>query len=354
MTNNKPTIGLQARVIPTLLLDGARFVKTQRFAQPTYVGDPVNVLSIFNDFEVDEIVLLDIGAAARRAPIQFEYLAQLASEAFVPLAYGGRVTSTADAEELVRIGFEKVIVNTGLVEAPDEVRRMIDAMGAQAVVGSVDVRSEGTGYRVFTRSGRTDSGLELDAWLDLARGVGVGEVLVTSIDREGMRVGLDLHLTKHVADSLDVPVIAHGGAGTRDHLAEPILVSGAQAVAAGSQFVMQGGRESILINYPAPDELRTLFGRELAKPDEGVAPADQRYLVPGREVGGLKMCARCIITSDVPRAGLESSNVCYYCGLHDSLDAQYPLGAKSQAALDVVPRQVVQSADRWDLADGRV
>ena len=340
----EPQAGLQTRVIPALLLDGERFVKTMRFGDPVYVGDPVNVLSIFNDFEVDEIVLLDIGAAARRSPIQMEYLKRLTSEAFVPLAYGGRVTTSAEAEELVRIGFEKVIVNTALVESPDEVRRMVEVLGAQAVVGSVDVRSDGTGYRVYTRSGAVDTGLDLDGWLAVARDVGVGEVLVTSIDREGTRAGLDLHLTKHVVDALNVPVIAHGGAGSREQLAEAILVAGAEAVAAGSQFVMQGGRDSILINYPTTTELASLFGREITELDVGAATPDPRYSVPGRDIAGLKMCVRCIITSDVPRSGLDESDVCYYCGLHDSLDAQYPIGPESLAALEAFAERIKREA----------
>lgn len=339
-----PVVGLQTRVIPALLLDGDRFVKTIRFRDPVYVGDPVNVLSIFNDFEVDEIALLDIGAAARRSSIQTEYLKRLTSEAFVPLAYGGRVSRLSDAEELIRIGFEKVIVNTALIESPDEVRRMVDVLGAQAIVGSVDARSDGTGYRVYSRSATVDTGLDLDGWLAIARDVGVGEVLVTSIDREGTRVGLDLHLTKHVVDALEVPVIAHGGAGSREQLAEPILVAGAQAVAAGSQFVMQGSRESILINYPTPGSLASLFGREIVGFDEDVAASDQRYLVPGRDVSGLKMCTRCIITSDVPRSALEDSDVCYYCGLHDSLDSQYPIGPESEAALHAFADRIKKDA----------
>lgn len=339
-----PRVGLQSRVIPVLLLEGDRFVKTIRFSDPVYVGDPVNVLSIFNDFEVDEIALLDIGAAARRTPIQTEYLKRLTTEAFVPLAYGGRVSTLAEAEELIRIGFEKLIVNTALIESPDEVRRMVDVLGAQAIVGSVDTRSEGTGYRVYSRSGTVDTGLDLDAWLSLARDVGVGEVLVTSIDREGTRVGLDLHLTKHVADALDVPVIAHGGAGSREQLAEPIVVAGAEAVAAGSQFVMQGGRESILINYPTPTALASLFGREIVGADADGTASDPRYLVPGRDVSGLKMCRRCIITSDVPRSALVDSDVCYYCGLHDSLDAQYPIGPESRAALQAFADRLKRDA----------
>ncbi|MCC7127457.1 MAG: imidazole glycerol phosphate synthase subunit HisF [Microbacteriaceae bacterium] len=325
------------------MLEEDRFVKTIRFGSPKYVGDPVNVLSIFNDFEVDEIVLIDIGAAARRYPLQFKLLERLASEAFVPLAYGGGVSTLADAEELVRIGFEKIIVNTTLIEHPEEVRRMVEALGAQAIVGGVDLRAQATGYEVFTRGGSTSAGLDLHGWTSLATEVGVGEVLATSIDREGTRVGIDLHLTKQVVDSMAVPVIAHGGAGTRQMLVDPIEVAGAQAVAAGSQFVMQGSRDSVLINYPTPSELAELFGRHL-----GTAPTesggDPRYLVPGRDLTNTKMCRRCIITSDVPRSGLEESEVCFYCNLHDSLDAQYPIGAESLAALTAFAERVKHDA----------
>lgn len=335
--------GVQSRVIPALLLDGDRFVKTIRFEDPKYVGDPVNVLSIFNNFEVDELVLLDIGAAARRYPIQFELLQRLTSEAFVPLAYGGGVQTLADAEELVRIGFEKVIINTALVEHPDEVRRMVDALGAQAIIGALDVRANTSGYDIFTHSGDTSAAMGIDAWIACAKEVGVGEVLVTSIDREGTRVGIDLHLTKHVADALDVPVVAHGGAGSRQMLVDPIEVAGAQAVAAGSQFVMQGSRDSVLINYPTPHELADLFGRHLGAAATERA-GDPRYLVPGRDLSGTKMCQRCIITSDVPRARLEDSDVCFYCGLHDSLDAQYRLGAASDAALSAFAERIKREA----------
>ena len=335
--------GLESRVIPVLLLDGDRFVKTIRFDDPKYVGDPVNVLSIFNDFEVDEIVLLDIGAATRRYPIQFELLERLASEAFVPLAYGGGVSTLTEAERLVRTGFEKVVVNTSLIESPDEVRRMVESLGAQAIVGAVDVRAHATGYGVFTRSGATSPGLDLEAWIALAQDVGVGEVLVTSIDREGTRVGVDLHLTKHVADAMSVPVIAHGGAGSRQMLVDPIEIAGAQAVAAGSQFVMQSSRDSVLINYPTPQELSVLFGRGLGMlPTESTD--DSRYLVPGRDLSNTKMCRRCIITSDVPRAALEDSDVCFYCSLHDSLDAQYPIGPGSLAALAAFAERIKRDA----------
>ena len=326
---------LQSRVIPVLLLDGERFVKTRQFADPRYIGDPVNVLSIFNDLEVDEIMLLDIGAAERRGGLQHELLARLTTECFVPLAYGGGVRTVAEAEALIRAGFEKIVVNTLLVEDPDEVRAMVASLGSQAVIGAVDVRLVDGTYRVATRGGRDEAELSLDEWTDLASQVGVGEVLVTSIDREGTRLGIDLGLVHHVTVRVDMPVIAHGGAGTRAQLAEPIQLAEASAVAAGTQFVMQGGRDSILINYPSPAELARLFERSIGPGRSEVEErVDPRYEIPGRDLSATTMCERCLITSDVPGSRLDESPICYYCGLHDELDAQYPIGPASTAALE--------------------
>jgi imidazoleglycerol phosphate synthase cyclase subunit len=326
---------VRPRVIPALLLSDGRFVKTERFADPRYVGDPVNVLSIFNDLEVDEMMLLDIDAARRHGGIQFDFLATLTSECFVPLAYGGGVSDVAQAEMLIRVGFEKVVFNTALLEDPETVASTVRSLGSQAVIGAVDVRLVDGEYRVYGRSGETASDLSLVAWCDLATEIGVGEVFVTSIDREGTRSGIDLDLVRHVTTRVDVPVIAHGGAGTRSQLAEPIRSADASAVAAGSQFVMQSGRESILINYPTSTELAGLFsyassGVGRAEAEERV---DSRYEIPGRDLSATVMCTRCLITSDVPRSRLNESPICYYCGLHDELDRQYPIGEVSTAAL---------------------
>ncbi|MBC7593434.1 MAG: imidazole glycerol phosphate synthase subunit HisF [Kineosporiaceae bacterium] len=327
---------LRPRVIPALLLQGQRFVKTQQFQDPRYVGDPVNVLSIFNDLEVDEIMVLDIGAAALRAGIQFDYLAKLASECFVPMAYGGGVSSLADAEALVRDGFEKIVFNTALLEAPEMVRTVVESLGSQAVIGALDVRSIGGAYEAFGRSGTEASHVTIAEWCALAMDVGVGEVLVTNIDREGTRKGIDLDLVREVTSLVDVPVIAHGGAGTRAHLAEPIALADASGVAAGSQFVMQGGRQSILINYPSGAELAMLLQHE-ANPGEQFVEigerVDPRYEIPGRDLSQTVMCERCLITSDVPNAQLDLGPICFYCGLHDELDQQYALGPVSTAAL---------------------
>ncbi|MFB7884221.1 HisA/HisF-related TIM barrel protein [Microbacterium sp. NPDC056057] len=326
------------RIIPVLLLDGERLVKTRQFGDPRYVGDPVNVISIFNDLEVDELMLLDIGGARSREAAPISLLERLVSEAFIPLAYGGGVTDAAQAEQIIATGIEKVVVNTVLVEDPEAVRAMVATLGSQAVVGAVDVRLTSTGYRVFVEGGKRDTGLGLDEWLSRAEDVGVGEILVTSIDREGSREGIDLELVRRVAETVSVPVIGHGGAGTREDLVAPIEHSGASAVAAGTAFVMQAGRDSVLINYPTRDRIDALFahlfaGRGDMAASVGVAH-DVDLAAAADFLATADICARCIITADVPGADFDPDGVCYYCHLHDSLDQQYPIGPESEEALD--------------------
>lgn len=325
------------RVIPVLLLEDERLVKTLGFEDPRYVGDPVNVISIFNDLEVDEIILIDIGAARTRRPAPLGLLEKIASECFIPLAYGGGVSTVEDAEQLIAAGFEKIIVNSALTEDPDEVRAMVASLGAQAVVGALDVRLGHDGFEPYTRGGTTRGSASLDEWVRIASAVGVGEVMVTSIDREGSRTGYDLDLVRDVAEQIGVPVIAHGGAGTRDDLVAPIEHSGASAVAAGSQFVMQAGRDSVLINYPSRSQIDRLFAHLFEGRGDMAASAGLDHAVDwdaaDRFLSSDEVCARCLITSDVPGARLDDG-VCYYCKLHDSLDAQYPIGPQSEAALD--------------------
>ncbi len=324
------------RVIPVLLLEGDRFVKTRRFEDPVYVGDPVNVLSIFNDFEVDEMLLVDIGAAKNRSPVQFDRLEKFASEAFVPLAYAGGLERVEDAERLIRIGYEKVVFNTALVERPEVVRDAVRVLGSQAVVAGLDLVRGDDGLRVVVRSATREAPLSLEQWCEHATALGVGEVFVTGVDREGTREGVDLEMVARIAELVDVPVIAHGGAGTRTHLVEAIRDGGAQAVAAGSQFVMQSARDSVLVNYPSRAELGRLFEAVLDQEAGALSLAevvDERYAIPGRDLSQTTMCERCLITSDVPGSRLDESPICFYCGLHDSLDAQYPIGPESAAAL---------------------
>ena len=326
------------RVIPVLLLEGERLVKTRRFEDARYVGDPVNVISIFNDLEVDELMILDIGAARSRTPAPLALLNRIVTEAFIPLAYGGGVETVAQAQEIIAVGVEKIVVNTAVLTAPDAVREMVRALGSQAIVASVDVRRDGEGYVVYTAGGADAAELTLDEWVAHATALGVGEILVTNIDQEGTRDGIDLDAVRIVSAAAEVPVIAHGGAGARTDLVAPIESAGASAVAAGSAFVMQSGRESVLINYPTRPQIDDLFGHlfdgrgeiraAVTVERDADLQAAEEFLRSGR------VCARCLITDDVPGAAFDQDGVCYYCHLHDSLDKQYPIGPESEAALD--------------------
>ncbi|HEY6213190.1 MAG TPA: AglZ/HisF2 family acetamidino modification protein [Vicinamibacterales bacterium] len=242
---------LTTRVIPFLLLKGAGLYKTVRFAAPTYLGDPVNIVRIFNEKEVDEVFVADIGATpARRGP-NLAVLRDLASECFMPLGYGGGVKSLRDAEQLYQLGIEKVAVNTAAVENPALVSEIAAAVGSQSVVVSIDVKRTFFGrYDVVTRCGTVSTGRTP---ADFAREMeqrGAGEIVLTSIDRDGTMQGYDLELIRSVTSVVGVPVIASGGAGSVRHFVEAVRDAGASAVAAGSLFVFQGPRRAVLINVP--------------------------------------------------------------------------------------------------------
>lgn len=256
---------LKARVLPCLLLQDERLVKTIRFDKPSYVGDPVNAVKIYNEKEVDELVFLDIRATVDGREPPYSVIADIADECFMPFAYGGGVRTFEQAKRILEIGCEKVIVNTALYEAPDTVRRIIDAYGAQSVVASLDAR-RGLfgGYEARSASGRRKTGMSIEAAARHAEAIGVGEILVHSIDRDGTMTGFDLPLVSKVAAIVSTPLIACGGAGEQADIARAIHEGGASAVACGSLFVYQGRNRAVLINYPSPAELADLLENRVA------------------------------------------------------------------------------------------
>jgi cyclase len=248
---------IRPRVIPALLLKGQGLVKTVKFKDPRYLGDPINIVRIFNDKEVDELIFLDITATneARRPP--FELLGKITSECFMPLGYGGGIHSMDDIKTLLGLGIEKVIMNTQAVENPAFITEVAEYAGSQAVVVSMDVKKGFLGkYEVVTHSGKVGTGLDpIQHALEMEKR-GAGELFVNSIERDGTMQGYDLDLIRRVADAVQVPVIACGGAGNTRHLAEAIRQGGASAAAAGSMFVFQGPLRGVLISYPSQEELR--------------------------------------------------------------------------------------------------
>lgn len=248
---------IRPRVIPALLLKGQGLVKTVKFKDPKYLGDPINIVRIFNDKEVDEIVLLDITATPENRPPQFEALKNIASEAFIPLAYGGGIRSMKDVYTLLSIGIEKLILNTSAVENPTLVREIANHAGSQAAVVSMDVKRNLLGrYEVFIRCGQKKTGLDPVKYAVEMEKMGAGEIIVNSIDRDGTMLGYDIDLVRRVADAVGVPVVACGGAGNLSHVAEVIKQGHASAAAAGSMFVFQGPLRGVLISYPAPNKLK--------------------------------------------------------------------------------------------------
>lgn len=251
---------LRARAIPCLLLQRGRLVKTVKFDKPQYVGDPINAVRIFNDMEVDEIAVLDIGATPEGTGIPFDLIGEMASECFMPMVYGGAIKSVEDARQVLRLGVEKVAVNTAAAADPLLIRRIADAFGSQSVVASVDVRKKlFGGYRVETRGGRVAIKTPVIEWVKQLEAAGAGEVLITSIDRDGTMTGYDLELVRMVSSSVNLPVIACGGAGSVAHMGQVVAEGGASAAAVGSLAVYQGSNRAVLINFPTPAQLKAVI-----------------------------------------------------------------------------------------------
>lgn len=244
------------RVIPCLLLRGQGLVKTVRFRDPHYVGDPINTIRIFNEKEVDEIILLDIFAAREQRGPAFCVLEAAASECFMPLAYGGGVRSVEDARRILRLGVEKVVFNTIAWREPAVLRDASREFGAQAIVASMDVRGKLLGrYEVFVGNGTKGTGENPVDYARRMEEAGAGEIFLTSIDRDGTLTGYDLDLLARVSSAVEIPVIASGGAGSVADFRAAVREGGAAAVAAGSMFVFHGQHRAVLITYPPRPEL---------------------------------------------------------------------------------------------------
>jgi cyclase len=249
----------RVRVIPVLLLAQGGLVKTTKFKEPRYLGDPINTVKIFNEKRVDELILLDIEATAR-GRISYEALSDVVSEAFMPIAYGGGIVSLEQAAELFRLGVEKVVINTAAADNPNLITCLASRYGNQAVVVSVDVkRNFWNGQRVYTCNGRKGVGLDPVQVARRYQDHGAGEIIVTSIDREGTFGGYDLDLLKAVAEAVDIPVIANGGAASIGDFVGAVTLGKCSAVAASSMFVFANRGEGVLINYPSEQELEEHF-----------------------------------------------------------------------------------------------
>lgn len=242
---------LRSRIIPALLLNEESLVKTIKFKNPKYIGDPVNTVKIFNELEVDELTILDIGVAEMRSLPNISLLEKIASECFMPLSYGGGINSVSQAKELFSLGFEKIIINTAAVENPNLINELANCFGSQSVIVSVDIKKSFFGKTsVWTRSGTKNAKINPIDWCLEMEKKGAGEILLTSIDQEGTWEGFSNDLIKEIASSVHIPLIAHGGAGSVNHIEKTLKACGASAVALGSMVVYQQKDMGVLVNFP--------------------------------------------------------------------------------------------------------
>lgn len=246
------------RCIPVLLLQNGALVKTVQFQNPKYIGDPLNAVRIFNEKEVDELVFLDLDASVKGTPIPFQLLEEISGECFMPLSYGGGIKTIEDIRRIIQIGIEKVIIGTEAVENPGFVKQAVNEFGSSSICVSLDIQKDTSGYRLYTRSGTNLVQEDPVEYAQKLEELGVGELLIHSIDREGMRNGYDLDLIRKLRQVLKIPIIASGGAGTLEHLCEGVE-NGASAVAVGSMFVFHGKHQAVLISYPDQAALKRIY-----------------------------------------------------------------------------------------------
>ena len=247
------------RLIPCLLMLDGGLVKTIRFKKPDYLGDPINTVKLFSEMGVDELCIQDISSSRYERGPDFQSLRVIARQAFMPICYGGGITSAEQAAELFRIGFEKVMLNAALLEKPELISEIARRFGSQSVVASVDVKRNWLGQQhCFIHNGRKDTKLQPEILCLRAQEMGAGEVLLNAIDRDGMMEAYDLELISRVATKLTIPVIACGGAKNAADMKQVLTETGAHAAAAGSMYVYWGPLKGKLIHVPDEIELKTL------------------------------------------------------------------------------------------------
>lgn len=237
-------------------------VKSTQFKDFRYIGDPLNAIRIFNDKKADELIFLDILASEQGRSMDPALVRTLGDECNMPFTVGGGISTIEQIHELINAGAEKVCLNTAVLTNPDLVTEAAKRFGSSAVVVAMDIKKKRFGgYRVYAKRGKKATDHRPIEYGRLLESLGAGEILVNSIDRDGMMEGYDTDQLKLISDSVNIPVIASGGAGTFDHMMDAIRIGGASAACAGSLFVYHGPRKAVLINLPDRQELKETFKR---------------------------------------------------------------------------------------------
>ncbi|XGC82266.1 AglZ/HisF2 family acetamidino modification protein [Bdellovibrio bacteriovorus] len=256
---------LRPRIIPCLLIQDGGLVKTVKFKDPKYVGDPINAVKIFNEKEADELVVLDIDATAKNNEPNYKQIAFLAAECRMPLCYGGGIKTAQQAKKIISLGVEKVAVSAAAIERPELVTEIAEEIGKQSVVIVLDVKKRmlSSAFDVFTHNGTKNTKKNvLDVAVEMAA-KGAGEIVVNSIDNDGKMSGYEIELVKKLRELVKIPITVMGGAGSLDDIGKVIANCGVVGVAAGSLFVFKGALRAVLINYPTPKQKDDLIRSSL-------------------------------------------------------------------------------------------
>lgn len=257
---------LRPRITPCLLIREGALVKTRQFTDDKYIGDPINAVKIFNEKAVDELIVIDIDATRYKREPNYSLIQRLADESRMPICYGGGIKDPGQAERIVQMGVEKVAISSGILRKPEIIPDFAQAVGQQSVVGVLDVKNHFLrGYGVYTHNGTRRVGGSLDDWIGRLQNYGVGEILINSIDRDGMQNGYDFDLVNKVKDRLTVPSTFLGGAGSLKDIAKLIKIRGVGGCAAGSLFVFKGRYRAVLINYPSFADKLNLINENLTE-----------------------------------------------------------------------------------------
>lgn len=251
---------LATRVMPCLLLDDGALVKSVKFKNLSYIGDPINAIRIYNELEVDELILLDITASEQGRKPDFELVKQVASECFMPLTYGGGISSLDDAKHLFNLGIEKISLNSAALNNPQLIEEISKNFGSQSVVISIDASKKLIGgYKVCSHRGQTRTKITPEDHAFQVQERGAGEILITSVDQDGTWDGYDLELIQKVTSRVTVPVIANGGAGKVEDFGKAVNESSASALATGSMVIYQKKDLGVLINFPSQEKLASVL-----------------------------------------------------------------------------------------------
>ncbi|MBP4137808.1 AglZ/HisF2 family acetamidino modification protein [Flavobacterium geliluteum] len=251
---------LRPRIIPSLLIHENGLVKTVNFKNPKYVGDPINAVKIFNEKAVDELAIFDIDATVLGKEPNYSLIERLASQSMMPLCYGGGVKTVEQAQRIFSLGIEKIALSSAVLQNPKLITEISDRVGAQSVIVVLDVKKKLlVGYEVYTHNGKKATGINPFKFVEEAQKLGAGEIVINSIDKDGVMKGYDMDLIAKVREKISLPMTVLGGAGSLQDIEKVIDVHGVIGVAAGSLFVFKGPYKAVLINYPTQLEKNKIF-----------------------------------------------------------------------------------------------